>query len=325
MKKNKKNILNGLVFKVLTPLLLLFFWVFSSLIFNSRTSFSVLEHGNSDAVLKGKIHGKLYKNEKIEGEFTAKENNLGMVMIRFNDFVLPDYRGEDDLLFKLKEKGKKDWYYFNSYRSGLLKRQLLFPFGFPIISESKGKAYEFELQSLYGNSTNAVELSGIKPIVKTTYQFPRKEIAGSKMRIIKFLPVKIINSFTNIDFLLSSVTYLLPFALYFFMMIFFIKKTILSRRIFTTVLYIFILTDLVVLRELYTGIFTVLVFWYAISMNVNKVRARTTFILTTFLIIFWIFLVSVGNNVYSLKLNVWVYALFLIGTFQLIVENKRKK
>lgn len=324
MGKGRKLLIEKIIIRALIPLLLFIFWIFSSLIFNNRTSFSVLEYGSNNVVLHGKTYGKLYKDDKISGEFIANENNLGMVMIRFNDFVLPDYRGEDILSFKLKTKGSKDWYYINNYRTGLLKRQLLFPFGFPVITDSKGKEYEFELQSLYGNSSNAVELSKNTPVIKTIYQFPRKEIAGSKLRFLKFLPVKVFNSFSDMDFLLSSITYLAPFILYVLLIILFNEKSILGKKLFIFLLTVFILIDILLLREVYSGIFAVLFFIYLISIKTNKIRANTTLSISATLITIWIILVSLGSNNFTLKLNVWVYTFLVTGIFQLFFELKKK-
>lgn len=325
MKKNKKPLHSRLIFKVCMSAIFLFFWLVCSLVFNNRTSFSVLEYGNDNAVIQGKISGKLYKNDKVEGEFIARENDLGVVLIRFNDFVVPDYRGEDVLSFKLREKGDKTWYYFNNYRSGSLKRQLLYPFGFPTISDSKGKVYEFELRSLYGNSTNAVELSRNKPIIKTMYQFPRKEIAGSKLRFLKFLPFKIMNSFTNIDFMLSSVIYLLPFFLYLFLLVYFMKNSILNTKFSVSISIAAILFDILFLRELYIGVFIVFFFFFLISIIGNKLSDKTSFIFSFLLLLSWIVLVSIGNNNYSQKLNIWIYALFVFGVIQLIFETRKNK
>jgi len=211
MKKNNNFLSNKLVKYFVIPLLLLALWYFGSIILINKLSYSVLEYKNGEASLSGKKDAKLLKDNTVTGEFIAKENNIGIVFVKFNNFVKPDFRGEDVLTFKLKEKNANEWYYVNNYRSGSLEHQLSYPFGFPPISSSKGKVYQFEIISLFGNKTNAVELSKSNPVISTAYQFSRQEIAGSKKRLVVYIIKKSINSFTNIDFLFSSVLFLLPF------------------------------------------------------------------------------------------------------------------
>ncbi len=314
--------LKKLLFKALIPTLLLGFWLFLSFAYNNRISFSVLEYGDRNAVVLGKTLGKLYKGDIVYGEFKAKENYLGIVFIRFDDFVVPDYRGEDILTFKIKEKGAKTWYYSGNYRSGILKQQLLFPFGFPVIYNSIGKTYIFELKSLYGNTTNGVHLSGNKPIVKTAYQFPKKEIIGSKLRVINFVIKKIISSITDLDFLFTSVVYLTPLILYLSTRI---KKQIYKQKLFGLITFLLIIWDIVILKEIYTGILVVLFVVLIFNVVLNYIQSKALLLLSFYGFIIWIIFVYFGVNNFSAKLNIWTYAFFAIGIFKLVFENNKNK
>src|SRR3989344_5614403 len=88
------NKYTGLVF---IPIVLLIFWWALSLFFNDKISFSVLVYSQDSSLIKQTNKGKLFKEDKIFGEFKAKDNHLGIVLLRFKEFVKPDYRGEDVL------------------------------------------------------------------------------------------------------------------------------------------------------------------------------------------------------------------------------------
>lgn len=315
-------IFRKLMLNILIPLIFLAFWIVISLVFNNRISFSVLEYGDKDAVINGKVTGKIYKGDKVFGEFVAKDNYLGIVSVRFGEFVVPDYRGEDVLVFRLKEKGAKNWHYVGGYRSGVLRQILLFPFGIPPINDSKGKTYQFEIQSMYGNSTNAVQLSSNRPIIRTAYQFPKKEIAGSKLRIIKFLFKKIINSFTDLDFLLSSVIYLLPFLFYLLTRF---KKKVFQKKIFAVVMFSLIVLDTFLIREIYMGVLIGLIFTWILSVKFYKLKSKVNFLLSFSTIFIWIVLTYFGMSSYSPKLNIWSYFLLTIAVFQLVFETRPGK
>ncbi len=51
-----------------------------------------------------------------------------------------------EIIFRLKEKGGEDWLYENSYFFDQAVKSHLYPFGFPIIEESKDKTYVVEIE-----------------------------------------------------------------------------------------------------------------------------------------------------------------------------------
>ena len=315
----KKIKVNKYISFFVIPVSLLIFWWISSLILNNKISFSTLVYQES-AKIEQTNTGKLLRGNTISGEFIAKDNHLGILILNFKDFVKPDYRGEDVLSFKLKERGAKNWYVVNNYRSGLMEHQLQFPFGFPQIEYSKDKAYQFEIKSLLGNNSNSVELSN-KDSVLTAYQYPRQEITGSKSRIITFIFKKSINSLINFDFLLSSVLYLLPFLLYILWEIL-IKKLEVGKQIFSVIVLLLILMDIFLLKEFYLGVFILLILLWLISIKFYKFESSVSFFLSGILIIFWILLILVDKERYFNKLNIWVFVFLLLGVIQSVLEEK---
>lgn len=153
--------------------------------------------------------GELLSGDILRGEFKAKENNLGIVSIRFSTF---NRINSDEFIFRIKEKGKKEWYYVNRYKSKEFGGYDLFPFGFPIVNNSKDKAYIFELESLRGKPRNAVAIDTAQPSVLTTYKFSRGELLSDKKIFLQFLLKKITLTISSLDIrLLLSVYSFLVF------------------------------------------------------------------------------------------------------------------
>ena len=146
---------------VLIPFLLLVLWFgFTvSYIMYLDSSFTLISNTLPSTVFTHLPIGTLEKGEYISGKFVGNNNNLGIISLRFKTFFRPAYENEDHLLFQIKEAGDKKWYYQNTYRVGTIYDVPFFPFGFPIITDSKGKIYEFKVTSLNGNGQNSIALS----------------------------------------------------------------------------------------------------------------------------------------------------------------------
>lgn len=129
---------------------------------------------------------RILAHQKIQGEFTATNNRLGIVEIKFNVFYETIH---DTLIFRIKEKGDTDWYY-QSEHNNIVQTQGFFPFGFPVISNSKNKIYEFELESVFGNDERALSLSSQSPFFLTKYSFPLNYLKQNKKEIGSFILAK---------------------------------------------------------------------------------------------------------------------------------------
>jgi hypothetical protein len=161
---------------ILLPIILLLFWILGAVLFNSKISFSTLFFRYPDVSVQGIRQHGLFAGEKYMSEFTSHENYLGIITLQFEKFDKTDFRKEDILSFRIREKGRKTWYFESVYRSGLIHDSLHFPFGFPPISDSKNKIYEFELISQRGNSTHAIELDRQGTLLSSYHAIPRSEI-----------------------------------------------------------------------------------------------------------------------------------------------------
>lgn len=319
----KKIINKNKLFYVYIPILLILFWFLASLAFNSRITFSVLTYPHSPIKLGEGVETRLYKEDSLSAEFTARENYLGIIVLGFKNYVRYGAEGEDVLLFRLKEKGSKDWQVINTYRAGILDRKLRLPLGFPIITDSSGKTYVFEIQSLYGNETNAIDATKISETYWSGYQIPKSEITKRKLSILSFAGRKVVTSFTDVDFLLRSLLYLLP--LYFYAFFLTLRKFRNLRKYSGFIALSVMVLDITLLKEVYVGLsFAIALGWFVIAMR-NKLDSRLTFLIAFFLIAVWLILTTVGFTEYNLKLNFWSFTMLLGGVVHLIYQELRSK
>lgn len=323
--KKMKNKYIKIVTSLIISMVLILVWVVASLFFNNKISFSVLmyTHNKSDIVSSPKE--KLLKGDKIIGQFQAREDNLGIVILGFKSYVKYDFSGEDVFYFRIKEKGEREWVYVNSYRSGTLQHQLEYPFGFPIFEKSKDKTYEFEIESIYGNKKNAIELNTNNPSLITGYQFPKSEILSSKKSTLNFLIKKSITSFTNLDFLLSSILYLTPLIIYIFIysMYPWWKKNKYLGFIPCALLLFLIPVDLFLIKEVYIGALLALILGWIYLIIRNKLESKINFIFAFILILLWVLLIKFNIDKFQNKINIWTYTFLIIGVVQAVLEEKR--
>ena len=137
----------------------------------------------------------LLKNEKTSAKFSATENNIGVVLVRFVKFG----RGSDTLMFRIKREGDTEWYYENKYFGELFQHNEYYPFGFPPISSSKNKSYLVEVESLFGQSQNGVAVSQDKPQTAFVYSYSSEELKDPKA-FLSFVPKKSVYVLNNIDY-----------------------------------------------------------------------------------------------------------------------------
>jgi hypothetical protein len=317
----KKIFSNKVISFIIIPGLLFLFWIAASLAFNNKISFSVLEFAEGNSSISQAPVGKMLKGDVITGTFTARENNLGLVLLEFNNYVKPDYASEDILIFSIKRIGEKDWYYSREYRSGGFEHLIYFPFGFNPITNSGNNTYQFQLKSLNGNTSNALTLSKSSPVLMTGYQFTKAELLQNKSFLIRFLLEKIETSFTNLDFVLSSILYLLPLLFYVLFLLYHHKPKLLVRYLGNTTL-VLIIVDIFLIQSLYLGILFGLIITWIVAVKLKKIKSSTSFKIAFILLFLWIILMALGENAFSPKLNVWTYAFLVIGIFNAVVEEK---
>jgi hypothetical protein len=182
--------------KIFTLVVLLFAWLILTVVYIygasdlliaqtnlGKEAFFVVNKTMNKVPYSNVNSDELVKGEKLQGMFTANDNYLGQVSIRFYNFgrINPD-----SVIFRIKEQGQSNWYYEGTYKTDQFQPDMLFPFGFPMINDSKGKTYVFEVESLNGLSEHSIGLSTVTPLGATLYQYPKKLLLSNPKTFINF-------------------------------------------------------------------------------------------------------------------------------------------
>lgn len=127
-----------------------------------------------------------YKTDsKIFSEFRAKHDNLGTVSFKFN---VSKSSSNNRIIFKIKNKNQDHWFYENTYPidPSLQNDRSFFPFGFPIIENSKNQIYQIEISSTDENINSLYSKTcGISLLTK--YSFPKAYLLQNKNKIPEFV------------------------------------------------------------------------------------------------------------------------------------------
>lgn len=334
LKERNKSKRPGKAKWVFIVSLLVIFWITLSVWnINKNLGTTVLTYDHSKSEIITRNFSEILAGNIIKGEFSARDKNLGIVAVRFNTFFRIN---EDVVEFRIKEKGTKNWYYKNSYTTPQFQPSQYFTFGFPIIPNSEGKKYYFEIESAHGVHENAVALSAIEPIFETKYQYSKtlimKDLRSSGGFIIRrffnsegenyavdYIVRKLINIFTNVDFLISSIVYFMPLFLYIVWLLFF------KKYLFDEYYLIFMPVILMILSSILniTGNDTVIIgltsFWFFVAF-VYKLKSYFSFIFSLVLIIMSPLLLYTSLEVLSVNFTVWGYLFLVVGVLQQIIE-----
>lgn len=300
--------------------LLIFFWIFSSIFLFNRISFSVVTYQTKNNIQINK-DSELRSNNIFSGEFVARDNNLGLIILDLNQYKKSKLDKESTVIFKFREKRKGDWSFQREYLSGLFDSQADFSFGFPVILNSKNKTYQFEIVQ-NKNRNNKIAFS--KNHLITGYQYSKSEIVTAKPEIFKFFFNKVISSFTDIDFVVKSVTYLIPLVLVYVFLLMIIKNFHFVKRYTKILVLLLIIFEILFPHYIYVDSLFILIILWTWAVFIYKLKSKTSFLLSLFLILFWILIIPFGFKDLQDKLNIWIYALLVFGFLQMFIEERKE-
>jgi hypothetical protein len=177
-----------------------------SLICLEETNATSLLKFHDRGVYSSNISGPLIAGKTVRGEFTAAYDNLGMVKLRIGTF---NRINTTHITFEIREKGSATTLATNTYATDRFSDGLLYPFGFPIIADSKGKTYEFTISGLDGSRDNSIGIVSGYHDVATQYVFGKTEI-------LSHLSEKIRSIVTDPYMILYISIFLVPAFVYLF-------------------------------------------------------------------------------------------------------------
>jgi len=360
-KINKQKLgfsINKFIKFVVIPLFLLLLWFGLTFLYiiHLDTAFSLLSYNLPKNVFTHLPKDKLQKGDFISGEFLATENNLGILSLRFETFFRPAYQNEDVLLFQIRQKGAKDWYYQNKYRDGLVYDVPFFPFGFPIINDSGGRIYEFRITSLKGDEYNSVSVSNRWQNIAAKYKFTKHELLQSNASLLMFSVKKFFSSLQTIDVLFSSFVYLLPLLFYLMLLsplrkylekpflfvsrkfsdfgrstfLKFLLPSFKATQRFKIVIFDAILVGVVLIDGLYLQLgndfvyLLVPILWIFIQRHFGF-TSKKTFIVAIGFLLFAPVSLQFNLGQIAENMTVWAYLFLVAGTIQILMEMRRDK
>lgn len=320
IKKINKIFVNKTIVLGLIPFLLIVFWFLTALIFNNKVNFSILLYQQSKNSIKI-ISDNSNQENKITGKFKANDDNLGLIMFRFNVY---SPGSEDIVTFRIKQEGDRNWYHADSFRAAVLTSGELLPMGFPVIKASKGREYQFEILS----KNNKVEIDDFNFLAG--YEFSKNELISNKGEGLNFLLKKIYTSFTNLDFILSSLKYFIPLLFYLFFY-FAIKrlriwwKILKIEGIYIGIPLFLIFLDIVITKKFYLPVIILLILIWLYSFSKKKLESQINFVLAFILILIWIILILFKITDFQSKINFWTYVFLVIGVLTAAIEERDVK
>lgn len=293
MKKNKLFLspLQIIIWGII-PFILVAGAIILSLVYYREVSYSTLQYAHPITEIQFPKHNELLPGDIVHGEFVARENNLGALGIKVTTF---NRINSTAIAFRLREKGQKDWYCYNTYFTDRFPNEELYPFGFPVIKGSAGKTYEFEILAGNGEPENSIGVLRNTRFFVSRYTFNKHYILLDKMALISFLERKAVNLVTNINYLIFLGIFFIPLALYILIVSNWGKiQKVRVRFFYQYLLLLFILTVYIVYPVLMkTDIMLYIALLILVISYVYKISAQRLFTVAAILIILcplWLFI-----------------------------------
>lgn len=258
----------------------------------------------------------LSQDVAVSAEFTAIEPQLGIVSFRFQK---PDRETTAAVVFRIKEKGNQTWYYEHTYTANQLYIYDWYPFGFPILEQSRGRTYQFELAGVSERKEDAVLLLADRGFL-VQYQLPNDRLFTPVHRILLELQKNLSTTVKGEIIVYSG------FIIVLFLFSFFSKRLpVFAKNVFTlgTFLFVFlwqlhpyrfvqISTICVLILTVYSGVFMRL-------LNGTKALILSGLVFAL-MGIYYVF----GKIAFAERLAEWTYILMIIALMIILAEINTK-
>lgn len=300
--------------KTLIVIFLSLFWFISTIIYikNKEFSFTALEGRNNSGSLSFSHDGEMIKGDKVYGHFLSQYPYLGTISVRFSTF----YRINSDFLtFRIKESSATSWYYQASYKTDQFQPDKLFPFGFPVIKDSQGKVYQFELESENGTTGSGVYVNGTFPAFVDKHVFPRSSVLSSLPKFVYYFYNKIVNIIGDKDVRINSLSFIFPLTAY----IIFIE---LGNSVVIITLFIALASIYLANYKIDTPnlVFLSILFLWICETIKKKIKSDVTVSFSLIYFSLSVIYIILGNRDISEKYAVWSVLFLIYSTIQIYLE-----
>ena len=309
--------LKALSFHLVLPLILSLYAVFGIYSHLKASEFGILNldyRGKSEELISTRS-GELLAGDKVWGKFHTTYPNLGIISIRFYN---QDRDSNDTLIFRLKRKGSESWYYQAEYKTDQFLPHKHFPFGFPVIANSDGGDFVFELESKYGATGSGILIDYQKPVFVAKSGFTKAEFAQKPKLVSYFVSQKIMNIFGDQDTKIIAFFYLLPLI---FMAVYFVSDGLSFHFLLGTAL-LFTIWDTFYLKESFDPLFIAILFFYALISRRFRLESRISAVFALAYLCLTPILLILKQDAIAEKAAVWAYLFLCITVFQQIYELK---
>lgn len=322
----RKKVIKNSIKYIYIPIFLVLVWL-------SLTMIQIILNDESLTIVKDTYSSKelgttnirpILKGEKRTLEFVANNDNLGIITINFNTY---DRYNEDYLVFRIKESGATDFHYEAEYYTKEFTSLTKYPFGFPVIEDSKGKTYQVELESQQGTPTSSVALNPKQSLLSASYQFDKNSILNSKEYAINFLLIKFFNSLQNYYLVFTSSIYIYPLIFYFIWM--YLDNKIHSKKKLKLFFLVFLITAIIVdiffIARSFDLVFLIVSSLFIAVSILYDVKSYNLYYLGILLLCICFVLQFFNQHTKIENASAWVFIFFMLGTILNLYELKKLK
>ena len=306
----------------IVPIALVVFGLILSVFLNSlssKDSISIISYPNAQGDKIVPIGKSLMQGQTINAEFVAQSNNLGILAIRFGTYKRA---GSDIIIFRIKENSEKEWYYQTNYKVDQFQDNQLFTFGFPVIVNSKGKIYKFQIESTLGKKGDAVYVSSSEPIFVTKYKYSIKYAIHNIADTINFIGKKAIIPSPNLKDSFQYLLLLTPLIFYVFLALF-------NRKLRAKVYYgcLLLLSIIMTFSSGFNSLqdLRIIGIIWILGIFINQLKSEVTFLVAGVMVCLSSGAFISGNHYLSEKITFLVYWLLLIAVIELMLEIITRK
>lgn len=167
-------------------------------------------------------------DEPYTFSFTAQDDNMGIILVHLTNAVgdaLPKYAKKIDpnkhqrFQIRMKEVGTNEWYASQDTAPGEIGNSSSYPFGFPVIPDSKGKSYLVEMSMKDIDYSSKIIFNKGTYQMTTVHQIPKQTLLKNPVQLLSHLGDKFQTIWTNPEARLVALC-VMPFFLLLFVLLY---------------------------------------------------------------------------------------------------------